>query len=110
MAVFLLQCVTADELKVFSSTRTKARSNFKFNPVLSYYTIKHRLMKFWTYESIISCIHVYLRGLALKMPAERPIKNSDRKKKSDFKSSTSRDKIMYKAEKIEVNPLSSFHF
>ena len=50
---------------------------------------------------ISSCLHVYLLGLdssvALKMPTERPIKNSDRKKKLDFKIGTSRDKITYKA-------------
>ena len=36
-------------------------------------------------------------SIALKMPTERPNKNSDRKKKSDFKSDTSRNKIIYKA-------------
>ena len=34
--VFLLQCVTVDGPKAFSSIKTKASSDFKFNPILSY--------------------------------------------------------------------------
>ena len=49
-----------------------------------------------------TCLHVYLSGLdsstALQIPTEKPNKNSDRKKKSDFKSDRSRDKQIYKAE------------
>ena len=45
-------------------------------------------MKLWTQESISSCLHVYLRELdssaSLKMPTERPNKNSDRKSERMF--------------------------
>ena len=43
-------------------------------------------------KSISSCQHVYLRGL--DFVAGRPTKNSDRERKSDFKSGTSCDKII----------------
>ena len=51
--------------------------------------------------SVLVYMYVYLCGLdlsaALKVSTRKPINNSDRKEKSDFKSGMSSDRIIYKA-------------
>ena len=87
--------------EISSSAKTKVRLNFKINPILSY----DELMKLWTWLEIQPfLVYMYyfvdlIPPQLSECPLEGHLRTPTMREKSDFKSGTSHDKIIYKAKK-----------